>query len=178
MFKLNTTVFNHLNHVQVQRLQCLNTWWYNFDNTSSLCTNAPKPSYFWSGSSWLDWCEERFTTNLMSQALSIFLVKFDEFYSGRWFPIVNIVYHFIDEIRQNPLEYMEVLIQDTRGSQHLPIWSTSACRTMPHPLWWQHQFLASVLATCFHLNTTVFNYSNHVQVQICRVMWLVRMVFF
>ena len=46
----------------------------------------PSHSYFWSGPSWLDWCEERFATNLMSQALSRFLVKFDEFYSGRWFP--------------------------------------------------------------------------------------------
>ena len=26
------------------------------------------------------------------------------------------------------------------------------CRTMP-PLWWQHQCLVRVLATCFHLNT-------------------------
>ena len=34
-------------------------------------------------------------TNLMSQALSRFVVKFDEFYSGRWFAIVNITYHFM-----------------------------------------------------------------------------------
>ena len=124
----------------------------------------PSHSYFWSGSSWLDWCEERYTTNLMSQALSRFPVKFDEFYSGRWFPIVNIAYYFIGW--QNQLEHMEVLIPDPRGSHHLPIWSVSACRTMPHPFWWQHQLLASVLATCFHLNTIVFNYSNHMQVQI------------
>ena len=44
----------------------------------------------------------------------------------------------MDEIRQNLLEYMEVLIPDSRGSQHLPIWAASACRTMPHPLRWQH----------------------------------------
>ena len=40
-FHLNTTMFNHFNHVQAQRLQ-----WYNFDCTSSLCTNAPKPFIF------------------------------------------------------------------------------------------------------------------------------------
>ena len=55
----------------------------------------PSHSYFWSGSSGLDWCKGCFTTNLMSQALSWFLVKFNEFYSGRWFPIVNIAYYFI-----------------------------------------------------------------------------------
>ena len=35
---------------------------------------------------------------------------------------------------------MEVLIPNPRGSQHLAIWSVSACRAMLHPLWWQHQF--------------------------------------
>ena len=49
---------------------------------------------------------------------------------------------------------MEVLIPDPRGSHHLPIWSASACRTVPNPFWWHHQFMASVLATCFLLNTT------------------------
>ena len=126
----------------------------------------PSHSYFWSGSSSLDWCEKRFTTNVMSQALSRFLVKFDEFFQEDGSPSLILRIILSVEIRQNPLEYTEVLIPDTRGSQHLPIWSTSACRTMSHPLWWQRQFLASVLATCIHLNTTVFNYSNHVQVQI------------
>ena len=69
-----------------------------------------------------------------------------------------------DEIRQNPLEYMEVLIPDSRGSQHLLISAASVCRTMSHPLSWT-QFFPSVLTTCFHLNTTVFNYLNHLQIQ-------------
>ena len=55
----------------------------------------PSHSHFWSGTSRLDWCEELFTTNLKSRVLFRFLVKFDEFYSGRWFPIVNIAYYFI-----------------------------------------------------------------------------------
>ena len=35
------------------------------------------------------------------------------------------IFHIIvsEEIRQNTQEYMEVLIPDSRGSQHLPIWA-------------------------------------------------------
>ena len=98
----------------------------------------PSHSYFWSGSKTLDWCDECITTNLLPQALSLFLVKFDKFHSGRLFPSVNISRYCIGQNQANPLEYMEVLIPDSRGSHHLPIWAASACRSMPQPLWWHH----------------------------------------
>ena len=31
------------------------------------------------------------------------------------------------------------VIKCSRGSQHLPIWVASACRTTLHALWWQHK---------------------------------------
>ena len=54
-------------------------------------------------------------------------------------PHRKIVHIFVlGEIRQNLLDYIYVLIPDSRGSQHLPIWAALACRTLPHPLRWQH----------------------------------------
>ena len=54
----------------------------------------PRHSYL-SGSYRLDWSGECFTTNLLPQDLSRFLVKFDEFYLGRWF-LINISHYFIE----------------------------------------------------------------------------------
>ena len=74
------------------------------------------------------------TINLLPQTLPRFHVKFDEIYSGRSFHIVNISHYCIGW--NQALEYMEVLIPDSRGSPHLPIWAA----TMLFPLWWQHNF--------------------------------------
>ena len=89
----------------------------------------------------------------------------------------------LDEIRQNLREYMEVLIPDSRRSQHLPIWAASACRTMPHPLRWHHN---SSLVFWSHAFTPIQQCSI-IQIM-CRckddkanpyhVMWLVRVVVF
>ena len=55
-----------------------------------------------------------------------------------WLPILLI--HIWSQVKtrqsqtkKNPLEYMGVLIPDSRESQHLPIWAA----TMPYPLSWQ-----------------------------------------
>ena len=113
-----------------------NTWWWFWLHLLLLyqCTTHISDLGF----NRLDWYEEHFTTNPLPKALSRFRAKFDEFYSGRSFQ--TYIFHIIvlDETRQNLLEYMEVFIPHSRGSQHLPIWAASDCRTMPYPLWRQH----------------------------------------
>ena len=107
------------------------------DYTVSLCTNTPKPD-FWSGLNRFGWCEEHFTTNLLPQDLYSFVwslmnhIRVDRSPSSIFHIVV------LDGIRQNLLEYMAVLIPDSRGSQHLPTWAASACKTTPHPLRWHH----------------------------------------
>ena len=94
--------------------------------------------------------------------------------------IVHII--VLDDIRQNLLEHMEVLIPDSRGSQHLPIWAASACRTMPHPLRWQHN---SSLVFWSHAFTPIQQCSIMQIMWGCKddeanpynVVWLVRVVF-
>ena len=124
------------------------------DYTFSLCTNAPKPFIFlicidMNGTLRQIYCPKP-CLDFMWSFIKIIQV-------GR---STSLIFHIIvlGEIRQNPLGYMEVLIPDSRGSQHLPIWAA----TMPYPLWWQHNFNL-VFWPCFRLNTTVFNYSNRVQ---------------
>ena len=78
---------------------------------------------------------------------------------------------------------MEVLIPDSRGSQHLPIWAASACRTMPHPLRWQHN---SSLMFWSHAFTSIQQCSiNQIMCRCkddkanpCHVMWLVKVLVF
>ena len=95
----------------------------------------PSHSYFWSGSNRLDWCEERFTTNLMPQALSRFLVKFDKCYLwGRSFHIVNISHYYIGWNQANSTGIYEGV--HPRLSRDIAF--ASPCRTIPHPLWWHH----------------------------------------
>ena len=75
----------------------------------------------------------------------------------------------------------EVLIPDSRGSQHLPIWAASACRTMPHPVCWQHN---SNLVFWSHAFTPIQQCSiiqimcrcNDDEANPYHVMWLVRVV--
>ena len=82
----------------------------------SLCTNAHKPFLvlIWV---WLNWCEECFTTNLLPQNLSGFLVEVDEFYTRVGSP--SCIFHVIvpDEIWKNPLEYLEVQILDSLSAR-------------------------------------------------------------
>ena len=142
----------------------------------------PSHSYFWSGSSWLDWCEERFTTNLMSQALSWFLAKFDEFHSGRWLPIVNIAYCFIG---RNQAKSTGI-----HGGAHPRFWRVTAFahlfyKLMPNPLWWQHRFWLvfwphAFISTqpCSIIQIMWRCKSDKAKTNTCHVMWLVRVVLF
>ena len=83
---------------------------------TSLCTNASKPHLvlIWD---WLNWCEGRFTTNLLPQTPSGFLAEVGEFYTGNWFPscIFNVIVP--DEIGNTPLEYMAVQILDSLSAR-------------------------------------------------------------
>ena len=84
----------------------------NSEFISSLCTNAPKPFLvlIWVR---LNWCKERFTTNLLPQSLSRFPVTIGEFYTGSGFPIGHISRYCVGWNRKNPLEYMEVQLLDS-----------------------------------------------------------------
>ena len=62
----------------------------------------------------------------------------------------------------------KVPILDSRGPHHLPIWAASACRTMSHPLWSQHnsvqlfksyasaKMIKPILATLYDLSGWCF----------------------
>ena len=145
----------------------------------------PGNSYFWSGFNRLAWCEEHFTKKPLPQALSRFRVKFDEFYSGRSFPIVNyftwLYWMKSDEIYWNTWEFSSQTLEG--HSICLPIWAASACRAMPHPLRWQHN---SNLVFWSHAFTPIQQCSiiqimcrcTNDKVNPYHVMWLVRVVFF
>ena len=115
----------------------------------------------------MDWCEEHFTQNLI----------------GCPKLCLDFVWSLMNLIQVDRSPYMEVLIPDSGGSQHLPIWAALACRTMSHPLWWQRH---SCLVFWSHAFTSIQQCSIiHIMCRCkddkanpCHFMWLVRVVFF
>ena len=84
----------------------------DFEFVSSLCTYTPKPFLVLIGV-WLNLYEERFTTNLLPQTLSGFLVGVINFIQVVGSP--SCIFHIVvpDEIGNNSLEYMGVQILDS-----------------------------------------------------------------
>ena len=98
------------------------------DYASSLWTNALKLFIF------LIWIDVKSTVQICSPKICLDVMwSLTNFIQVDRSPSLIFYIIILDEIRQSPLEYMEVLIPDSRGTQHLPIWAS----TMPYPLWWQ-----------------------------------------
>ena len=134
-------------------------------------------------SNWLDWCEEHFTPNLLTYALYRFLVKLYWFFTSIWFPTVNISHYCVGWNQAKSTGIHGVAHPDSGGSQHLPIWAASACKTMSHPLWWQHN---SSLVFSPHVFTSTQQCSiiqiiyrcRDDKANTCHVMWLIWVVLF
>ena len=71
----------------------------------------PSHSWFWSGSDRID-AEEHCVTYLLPQILSGFLMEVDEFYTGSWFPIVQISRYCAGWNQEKYTEYTEYWIHD------------------------------------------------------------------